>query len=184
MTTPTDHRAELRDALRVLTEPPLLDRLIEAKEPSNGPGRPGGNIYKTPVALDVLVLLHDIDAAVGSGPDYARESRITRWGNYRLARYGDEDSELVDGATLATNWLSRARQIVYPEQQTLEPRPVPCPRCDQRTAMIWNEQYREHIQKSSLYLDLAVNVVFCRCCGAAWKQDVWPLLQRMLRATS
>lgn len=172
MTTPADSRAELSAALSALSD--LLPQLLDALIPSGGPGRPSGNRHKSPVSLDVLVLITDIDNHVGYGSDENRVTRVLIW--------GEKTGDCVHSAELAMSWLARCRQILTPEQATIEPRPISCPHCHQRVVMVWNEDYREKVQKSALYFDIPRNTAFCRCCGRSWTQQNWSLLAKMLDA--
>lgn len=194
---------QLRHALSKLTEPQIveldhrptqmlpcvIEQLEEATEPSGGASSSRGDAYKAPAALNVLSLLQDIDIVTSVGLrrcgflgrfDEPRLERLDSWGR-ALTRHSVTLDELVITSTQrAQHWVIRARAILSPDPQTVETRAQPCPNCRRRTAMVWNPDLGEKVQRASLYLDKNTMTVYCRCCPAQWGSSLWGLLARVL----
>lgn len=194
---------ELAEALAALIEPPtpdplefdwraagaelpsLLDQLEDAVESSSSRGGKASSIYKSPAHLDVVALLTDIDRYVLRG---LRRSRHHPWLNGRAellrawsshARRWSED-DLRESVGQVRRWVTRAENILTPDPQTIETQAQPCPQCKRRTAMVWSDEIGEHLQRPSLYLDMAILTVVCRCCGECWPSPMFGFLSRLL----
>lgn len=202
LTRPQTVKIDREGVTEYVKLPPLLDQLSEAAESSTSRGAAAGSVYKAPAALDVLALLAEIDTETLWGLRASGDRR--RWLSLGLqlrawaARAGAwrggvppvlhlnglrpfaAQAYLLCAADNAQQWVTRARQILAPEQATFEVQPRPCPRCQTRTVLVWSPDHGERVQKSSLFFDKAATTVRCRDCGAAWGADLFDFLARLL----
>lgn len=198
---------ELAEAVAAFVEPPepglldfdwrpvggeltsLLAQLEDAVESSTSRGGKASSIYKSPAALDVVALLTDVDRKLAVGLrsvgyrgrlDLPRADKIRTWaghaGEWRAVRRDYLHESIFD----VRRWVTRAENILTPDPQVIETRAQPCPRCKGRTAMVWNADLGEAVQRPSLYLDMSTLVVYCRCCGEQWSQQMFGFLRRLL----
>jgi hypothetical protein len=200
------HAEDLRDVVRQLTDkiptlvkghpdlilPCLLDQLEMAREPSAGTTGTHSP-YRSPVHLDVIALTDEMDSVTANGLrdsgyagrlDLPRAYRLKYWAAH-ADRWVHQDHVYLDYAiTTARSWVDRAKAILTPDPQTVETRAQPCPQCSYRTAMVWSDDHGERVQRSSLYLDITKQVVYCRVCAAHWAAPLWPLLCSILEQSA
>lgn len=202
---------ELAEAVAMLVEPPtpdlldfdwrliggelapLLDQLEDAVESSSSRGGKAASVYKSPAHLDVVALLTDIDRKLAVGLrgvgysgrlDLPRAEKIKIWashaGEWRAVRRDYLHESIFD----VRRWVTRGENILMPDPQVIETRAQPCPHCKGRTAMVWNEDLGESVQRPSLYLDMTTLIVHCRCCGGQWSQQMHAFLALLLEDRS
>lgn len=197
---------DLRDVVRELTDkiptllkghpdltlPCLLDQLEVAREPSAGTTGTHSP-YRSPVHLDVVALTEEMDRITTDGLratgytgrlDLPRSYRLKYWACHADRWMAQDQTYLLYAITTARTWVERAKAILSPDPQTVETRAQPCPQCSCRTAMVWSEDHGERVQRSSLYLDIPKQVVYCRVCDARWPAPLWPLLCRILESNT
>jgi hypothetical protein len=169
--------------------PSLLDQLEDAVESSNSHGSKASSVYKAPAHLDVVALLTDIDRTIAIGLrsvgyrgrlDLPRAQKIKVWASHAGEWRAVRPDYLHESVGVVRRWVIRGRNILVPDPQTIETRAQPCPQCKSRTAMVWNEDLGERVQRPSLYLDTSTLIVVCRCCGEQWPASMHAFLRRLL----
>lgn len=194
LTSPARVQVERDDApAEYVHLPSLLDQLGEAVESSTSRGgAAAGVVYKSPAALDALGLLTDIEhetlLALRAAGDRRRwdtcglDKQLRAWAAKSSEWRTKNQDYLTHAADLAQSWVTRARQILAPEQPTFELQPQPCPHCGERTAFVWSADHNEQVQKASLYFDKSRTSIRCRAedCGAEWGADLFEFLRRLL----
>lgn len=198
---------ELAEAVAMLVDPPtpdlldfdwrpiggelasLLDQLEDAVESSSSRGGKAASVYKSPAHLDVLALLGDIDRKIAIGLrsvgyrgrlDSPRAQKIKIWASHAAEWRAVRRDYLHESIFDVRRWVTRGENILTPDPQTIETRAQPCPQCKGRTAMVWNADLGESVQRPSLYLDMATMTVYCRCCGEQWPSSMFGFLRRLL----
>jgi hypothetical protein len=169
-----------------LSGPCLLDQLAEALEPSSSHGGAGRNRQSAPLALDVVILLAEIDRELYRGlvgtktTPRARPALMRAWaarsGHWRAT----DPDYLLYAASSAARWLTRTSEILSVHPATREPYGAPCPHCHTTVVFVASPEGDQRVQRSALYLDTERVAVACRACGDDWPTDHLEFLATLL----
>jgi hypothetical protein len=174
-----------------LASPCLLDQLDDALCSSSSRGGASSNRQSAPLALDVVILLSEIDRALYRGIagrvktlPHARATLMRRWAAQSGTWRANNPAYLVYAAGLAEQWVVRANAILAPHPPTREPYGQACPHCGTTTVFIVAPEGDQRVQRSALYLDTERVAVLCRACGDSWDTNHLDFLATLLAAPS
>lgn len=184
LTLPVDQIVEDHPLVKL---PCLLDQLAEATESSSSRGGAARSRQSAPLALDVVILLAQIDRVLYKGlPGTVKTTPRTRpalvrsWaaqsGNWRA----NAPVYLVYAAGIASQWLMTTKAILSPHPATREPYGAACPHCGATTVFVALPEGDTRVQRSALYLDTSRVAVICRACGDSWDTDHLNFLSAVL----
>jgi hypothetical protein len=154
--------------------PCLLDQLADATQSSSSRGGASRNRHSAPLALDVVILLAEIDRALYRGlagtktTPRGRPALMRAWAARSGHWRANGPAYLVYAASLATQWLDKTRAILAAHPATREPYGAPCPHCHATTVFVVSPEGDQRVQRSALYLDTEQVSVTCRACGDGW----------------
>lgn len=171
-----------------LAGPCLLDQLAEALESSSSRGGASRSRQSAPVALDVVILLAQIDRALYKGLSGtktvpgARPALMRSWAARSGHWRANSPAYLLYAAGLAAEWLTRAKAILAAHPPTREPYGAACPHCSKVVVYVPLPEGDQRVQRSALYLDTEKVAVICRACGDIWDTDHLDFLATLLAA--